>query len=175
LAKIVGNEQNYLLINERITSPEVRLIGQDGQPVGIVPVDKARKQAEYAGLDLVLISGESTPPVCKILDYGKYRYELQKKKVESRKKQRTVDIKEVQIRPFIGENDLLIKCKAIKKFIETGDKVKLVLRFRGRELTRKEFGHEIVKKILEYCQEFAKEESAPKLEGSLIVTTLTKK
>jgi translation initiation factor IF-3 len=175
LAKIAGNEHNSLLINERIPSSEVRLIGQDGQPIGIVPIAEARGQAETAGLDLVMISGESSPPVCKILDYGKYKYELQKKKGESRKKQKVIDLKEVQLRPFIGENDLLVKCKAIKKFIEAGDKVKLVLRFRGRELTRKEFGHEVVQKVLDFCQEFAKEEAAPKLEGSVIITTLTKR
>ncbi|MDR0695382.1 MAG: translation initiation factor IF-3 [Holosporales bacterium] len=175
MAKIAGNEHNSLLINERITSREVRLIGQDGQPIGIVPTTEAMEQAEAVGLDLVMISGESAPPVCKLLDYGKYKYELQKKKTESRKKQRTVDLKEVQLRPFIGENDLMIKCKAIRKFIEAGNKVKLVLRFRGRELTRKEFGHEVVRKVLDFCQEFAKEEAAPKLEGSVIITTLTKR
>jgi translation initiation factor IF-3 len=173
LAKVGTSEQ--LLINDSITSPQVRLIGVEGQPIGVVSNIVAQTTAAEAGLDLVMISGESNPPVCKILDYGKYRYELQKKKTESRKKQKTIDLKEIQIRPFIGENDLLIKCKAIKKFIEAGNKVKLVLRFRGREMSRKELGHEIVKKVLDFCQEFAKEEAAPKLEGSSIITTLTKK
>jgi translation initiation factor IF-3 len=151
------------------------LIDAEGQPVGVIPIDEAMGMAVSAGLDLVLISDESVPPVCKILDYGKFKYEQQKKKAESRKKQKTVDLKEVQIRPFIGENDLLIKCKAIKKFIDDGNKVKLVLRFRGRELDRKEFGQDVIRKVLDYCQEFAKEESPTKLEGTSFITILTKK
>jgi translation initiation factor IF-3 len=181
LAKIFTNgrqeqpQQNSPMINENITFREVRLIGEEGQAVGVVTIEEALRAADSAGLDLVLVATESIPPVCKILDYGKYRYELQKKKTESRKKQKTINLKEVQIRPFIGENDLLIKCRSIRKFIEAGDKVKLVLRFRGRELNRQEVGQGVVKKILDYCQDFAKEESPPKLEGSVIVAVLTSK
>ena len=129
---------------------EVRLIGAGGEALGIVSVREARIAAEDAGLDLVMVAPDSKPPVCKILDYGKYKY-----------------------RPFIGENDLMVKCRAIKKFIEAGNKVKLVLRFRGREMSRQELGHGVVKKVLEFCQDFAKPENPPKLEGSLIITILT--
>jgi translation initiation factor IF-3 len=162
-------------LNDGITAKEVRLFGADGQPVGVVPIKEALSIAYASGLDLVMISEDSIPPVCKILDYGKYKYEQQRKKVEAKKKQKIVDLKEVQLRPSIGENDLLIKCKSIKKFVENGDKVKLILRFRGRELNCKEFGHEAVQKVLNYCQEFAKEESPTKMEGSVLITILTKR
>lgn len=153
----------------------VRLIGADGEALGIVSVQEARDAAEKAGLDLVMVAKESNPPVCKILDYGKYRYEQQKKKAESKKKQKTISLKEIQVRPFIGENDLMVKCKAIKRFIEGGDKVKLVLRFRGREMSRQELGHEVVKKVLNFCEEFAKPENPPKLEGTMITAILSGK
>lgn len=171
-----GPSQSLPMINENIHFEEVRLIGSDGESVGVVSINEARRMAFEASLDLVLISAESLPPVCKILDYGKYRYELQKKKLESRKHQKIICVKEVQVRPFIGDNDLLIKCRAIKKFIEEdGDKVKLVLRFRGRELSRQELGREVIRKILAFCQDFAKAESEPKLEGVMITTVLSKK
>ena len=167
-------KQNAHLINDAIKFEQVRLIGATGEALGILSSRQALEKAEQEGLDLVLVSDASNPPVCKILDYGKYKYEQQKKKAESRKKQKTVELKEVQLRPFIGENDLLIKCKAIKKFIESGDKVKVVLRFRGREISRQELGYEVVNKVLDYCKEFAKEENPAKLEGSSIITILTK-
>jgi translation initiation factor IF-3 len=180
LAKIVVKKRtnapsNIALINENIKAEEVRLIGEDGQTVGVVKIREALNMAAAANLDLVVVAEESSPPVCKILNYGKYRYDLQKKKTEDKKKQKIVGIKEVQLRPFIGENDLLIKCKSIKRFIESGNKVKLALRFRGRELSRQELGFEIVKKVLDFCQDFAKEENSPKLEGSMILTILTGK
>ena len=180
MAKVVtrkpqGPQANVAMIKEHISAPEVRLIGADGQAVGIVSRSEALQVASDAGLDLVLIAEDSVPPVCKILDYGKYKYELQKKKTESKKKQKTIELKEVQLRPFIGENDLLVKCRAIKRFIEDGDKVKLVLRFRGRELSRQELGHEVIKKVLKFCEEFAKEENPPKLEGTVIMTVLSGK
>ena len=150
----------------------VRLIGADGEPIGIVSSEEARHLADEAGLDLVLVSPDAKPPVCKILDYGKYKFEQQKKKAESRKKQKTIDIKEVQVRPFIGDNDLMVKCKAIKRFIESGNEVKLVMRFRGREMSRLEIGRGIVDKILDFCRDFAKTKMPPKLDGSQIMTIL---
>lgn len=178
LAKLLTNKKpeakNSTPINENIKYKEVRLIGVDGEALGIVSLKEAISNAEKASLDLVLVSENSNPPVCKILDYGKYKYEQQKKKAESRKKQKVIEIKEVQLRPFIGENDLLIKCKAIKKFIESGAKVKVVLKFRGRELSRQDLGFEVIKKVLDYSKEFAKEENPAKLEGSSIITVLTK-
>ncbi|MBQ8651031.1 MAG: translation initiation factor IF-3 [Alphaproteobacteria bacterium] len=163
------------LINDDIIAEEVRLIGKDGEQLGIVPLQTAKSIAYNDGLDLYLVSNDAKPPVCKVLDYGKYKYELQKKKAESKKKQKVIEIKEVQVRPFIGENDLLIKCKAIRKFIENGNKVKLSLRFRGREMTRQDLGKEVIQKILDFCQEFAKEESPAKLEGNTILAILTAK
>jgi translation initiation factor IF-3 len=163
------------LINENIEAKSVRLIGAGGEPIGIVPIEDALGMASEANLDLVLVSSEAVPPVCKILDYGKHKYEAQRKKVEARKKQKSVDFKEVQVRPLIGENDLLVKCRAIKKFIESGNKVKLLLRFRGREIHHQDLGYEVINKILNFCREFAKEESQPKLEGSVVTTILTKR
>ena len=178
MAKLFTNKKseakNSPPINENIKYNEVRLIGAGGEALGIVSLKEAISNAEEAGLDLVLVAENSTPPVCKILDYGKYKYEQQKKKAESRKKQKVIELKEVQLRPFIGENDLLIKCKAIKKFIESGAKVKLVLKFRGRELNRQELGFDVIQKVLDYSKEFAKEETPAKLEGSSIIAILTK-
>lgn len=154
---------------------KVRLIGANGEAVGIVAISEAKRIAADEGLDLVVVAKEANPPVCKILDYGRYKYEQQKKKVESRKKQKTIELKEVQIRPFIGENDLMVKCKAIKRFIESGDKVKLVMRFRGREMSRQDIGKDVIKKVLDFCQEFAKPENPPKLEGMMMLTILSGK
>jgi translation initiation factor IF-3 len=163
------------LVNENIKVPRVRLIAADGESVGIVPIEDALDAAMAEGLDLVVVAENSDPPVCKVMDYGKHRYEQQKKKTDSRKKQKIVSIKEIQLRPFIGDNDLLIKCKAIKKFIENDDKVKVILRYRGREISHHEIGWEVIKKVQEFSQEFAKEESSPKLEGSVITMVLCRK
>jgi translation initiation factor IF-3 len=167
--------QNQQPINEGINAKSVRLIGADGEAVGIVSIEEALRMASDASLDLVLVSEDVTPPVCKILDYGKHRYEIQRKKVEARKKQKSVEFKEVQVRPLIGENDLLVKCRAIKKFVEAGNKVKVVLRFRGREIHHQDIGYEVLNKILDFCKDFAKEESKPKLEGSVVITVLSKR
>ena len=178
LAKIASNKKGSVaqaLINDAITVEVVRLIGPDGGSMGIVPIAQARQVASDAELDLVLISADANPPVCKVLDYGKYRYDLQKKKTESKKKQKTVDIKEVQLRPYIGENDLVIKCRAIKKFIEAGNKVKVVLRFRGRELRHQALGAEVLTKLMGICGEFCKEDNTPKLDGSVMMLMLSAK
>ena len=173
MAKLTSSSNNA--INEMIRAPEVRLIGADGEALGIVPTTKALELARSAGLDLVMFSEDAKPPVCKILNYGKYKYSLNKKKIESKKKQRTISLKEVQLRPFIGDNDLNIKCKAIQRFIGDGNKVKLALRFRGREISRQETGFEVINKVLAFCEDFAKCDATPKLEGSMIVVTLSKK
>ncbi len=162
-------------INEEINVSEVRLIGSDGQPVGIVSTRQALDMAMSENLDLVLITETSTPPVCKILNFGKYKYSLQKKKADAKKKQKTSELKEIQFRPFIGENDLKIKCNAIQKFILDDNKVKVVMRFRGREMSRTETGFATFNKVLSLCENFAKVEQKPKLEGSIIVTILSKK
>lgn len=162
-------------INQNIKASEVRLIGPDGESLGVVLIEDALRAAASSEMDLVLIAPEAEPPVAKILDYGKYKYELHKKKTESRKKQKITVLKEVQLRPNINENDLLVKCKAIKKFIEAGDKVKLVLRFRGREMQHRQIGLDLVEKVKQYCEEFAKEENPTKMEGSTVITILTAK
>jgi translation initiation factor IF-3 len=168
-------QQNQAPINGNISATSVRLVGADGEPVGIVPIKEALQMAADASLDLVLVSEDVIPPVCKILDYGKHRYETQRKKIEARKKQKSVEFKEVQVRPLIGENDLLVKCRAIKKFVEAGNKVKVALRFRGREIHHQDLGYEVLNKIMDFCQEFAKEDSKPKLEGSVVVMVLSKR
>ncbi|MDR1365190.1 MAG: translation initiation factor IF-3 [Holosporales bacterium] len=167
--------QNAPMINDEITADSVLLIGVDGEQVGTIPTERALSMAKEAGLDLMVVSEGAAIPTCKIVDYGKYRYEANRKKTESRKKQKIVELKEVQVRPSIGDHDLSIKCKAINKFIEEGKRVKLVLRFRGRELSHREVGLKVMAKILEYCQDTAKEEMPPKMEGSAMITVLAKK
>jgi translation initiation factor IF-3 len=141
--------------------------------VGVVTRNEGLQHARRAGLDLVEVSPNAEPPVCKILDYGKYKYELQKKKNEAKKKQKVVELKEVQLRPMIDSNDLNIKCKAIDRFLHEGNKVKIVMRFRGRELSHQEIGMGILMKIKEQFEEIAKVEHMPKLEGRQIMMVLS--
>ena len=124
------------LINEQIKAKEVRLVGEDGEQLGIVPIQEAMSKAEEASLDLVLIAPTANPPVCKIIDYGKYRYELIRRDKEAKKKQKIIEVKEVRLSPNIDSNDLNTKTTAARKFLEKGNKVKVTLRFRGREMTR---------------------------------------
>lgn len=137
--------------------------------VGVVSIDDAIRAAERAGLDLVEISPNASPPVCKILDFGKYKYELQKKAQEAKKKQVIVQIKELKIRPMIDEHDLLVKLKAARKFITAGDKVKFTLRFRGREMAHMELGMKVLHRIREELTDIAKVESEPKTEGRQVM------
>lgn len=162
-------------INEQITVPEVRLIGSDGENIGVVSTRSAIIRAEEEGLDLVEISPGAEPPVCKILDYGRYRYEAQKKKAEARKKQVVVEIKEVKLRPRIGEHDLQIKIKAMREFLAEGDKVKVSLRFRGREMMHQEVGVAIMTKVQELVEDIAKIEAPSKLEGMQLIMVLSGK
>lgn len=140
--------------------------------IGIVTTREALRQAGEAGLDLVEISPNADPPVCKILDYGKYKYEQQKKASEARKKQKVVEVKEIQIRPMIGDNDYMVKLKAAKRFLEDGDKVKVVLRFRGREMAHQEIGFGLLKKMIEDLGSAAKVEFEPKMEGRQVMMVL---
>jgi translation initiation factor IF-3 len=175
LSRVISDKKDAsdkILINEEIQAESVRLVGVDGQVIGIVQLDDALAAAVEEGMDLVMIASKSIPPVCKILDYGKYKYKLQKKKVESKKKQKSSSLKEVQLRPVIGENDLLVKCRSIKKFIEDGDRVKIVLRFKGREAKYQEIGSKILERVIEICGDFCKEESPPKFEESTVVVIL---
>jgi translation initiation factor IF-3 len=140
--------------------------------LGVVDLHSAIGKAQSFGLDLVEISPNAEPPVCKIMDYGKYKYELKKKLNDAKKKQKIVEIKEIKLRPTIGEHDLQIKIKQIKKFIEEGEKVKITLRFKGREITHNEIGLNLVNKVIDELQDIAKAESPAKLEGKQILVML---
>lgn len=140
--------------------------------LGVVARAEALKMALQAGFDLVEISPQADPPVCKILNYGKYKYEQQKKKHEAKKNQKVMQVKEVQVRPMIADNDLNLKCRDVKRFLEQGDKVKIVMRFRGREMSNQERSAAILTRIQKDCEELAKVELAPKLEGRQMILVL---
>ena len=134
-------------MNEEIRVPQVRLIDQDGEMMGVMTARDAMLRAPSVGLDLVEISPNADPPVCKILDYGKFKYEQQKKRNEAKKKQKVIEIKEIKVRPNIDENDYQVKMRAMKSFIEEGDKVKVTLRFRGREMAHQDIGVRVLERI----------------------------
>lgn len=154
-----------LMINEQIRDREIRLIGRDGEQLGIMPASEAMKLAREAELDLVKIAPTAKPPVCKIIDYGKYRYELARKEKEARKKQKTIEIKEVRLSPNIDDNDLNTKVNAARKFIQKGDKVKVTLRFRGREMAHVQSSKKILDVFAERLADIAVVDRAPKMEG----------
>jgi translation initiation factor IF-3 len=158
-----------------INFPNVRLVDETGENVGVVPRDEAIRRAEAVGLDLVEISGQSDPPVCKILDVGKFKYEAQKKKNEARKKQKIIEIKEIKMRPSIDDHDYDVKMRAMKKFLAEGDKVKVTLRFRGREMAHQELGLELLNRVAADVGEAGKIEQMPKLEGRQMVRMIAPK
>lgn len=162
-------------MNEEIRDKEIRLIGKDGDALGVVPTKEALEQAEESQLDLVMIAPQAIPPVCKIMDFGKFIYELQKKEKETKKKQKVVLIKEVRISPNIEEHDLNVKAKNAEKFLKEGDKVKVTVRFRGREADYSHFGNVLLKQFAEKLQEVCVIEKAPKLEGKNMFMFLTPK
>ena len=164
-----------LMINEQIRDREVRLIGADGEQLGIVSSREAQKIADEAGLDLVKIAPNAKPPVCKLVDYGKYKYELVRKEKEAKKKQRTIEVKEVRLSPNIDVNDLNTKCNSARKFIEKGDKVKVSLRFRGREMAHIDSSKHILEDFAEKLSDIAVVDKAPKLEGRSMTMFLTEK
>jgi translation initiation factor IF-3 len=159
-------------INNRIESREVRLIDESGENRGVVPTRQALIMAEEAGLDLVEISPDARPPVCKILDYGKYKFQEQKRANEARKKQKVIEIKEIKMRPMIDDHDYDVKMKAIKRFFGEGDKVKITLRFRGREMAHQELGIQLLDRVKTDIGALAKVESEPRSEGRQIVMVL---
>ena len=159
-------------VNEGINTPQIQLIDVTGDNVGVVDIEDALSRAVDAGLDLVEISPNSDPPVCKILDYGKYKYQAQKKAAEARKKQRTVEIKEIKMRPNIDTHDYDVKMRSMNRFFEEGDKVKVTLRFRGREMAHQELGVQLLNKVKVDTSEIAKVESEPRLEGRQMVMIL---
>ncbi|MGE0252170.1 MAG: translation initiation factor IF-3 [Dongiaceae bacterium] len=156
-------------INRFIQAATVRVIDAKGQMLGVIGIQEALAKAAEAGLDLVEVSPDATPPVCKIMDYGKYRYQEQKKKAEARKKQKTIDVKEIKLRPMIDPHDLGIKIKQMKGFLEDGDKVKVSMRFRGREAANQAIGMEVLKKVETELSELGKTESGPRFEGSQVL------
>jgi translation initiation factor IF-3 len=152
-------------VNRAIDTSEVRLIDASGENVGVVSFEDALGRAEEAGLDLVEIAGSAHPPVCKILDFGKLKYEQQKKKNIQRKKQKTIDVKEIKMRPNIDTHDYDVKMRSIHRFIAEGDKVKVTMRFRGREMVHQEIGMNVLERVRAELDEIAKVEQFPKMEG----------
>jgi translation initiation factor IF-3 len=159
-------------MNEDIRVPEVRLIDQNGQNVGVVATSAAMASAVEAGLDLVEISPDSNPPVAKILDYGKFKYQEQKKAAEARKRQKVVEIKEIKMRPSIDDHDYDVKMRSMKRFFDEGDKVKVTLRFRGRELSHQELGWQVLQRVKADTEPLAKVEAEPRMEGRQMVMVL---
>jgi translation initiation factor IF-3 len=163
------------LINEAIREREVRVISADGEPLGIIPTKQALEIAEAKELDLVMIAPQATPPVCKIMDYSKYLYELQKKEKEARKNQKVIIIKEIRFSPNIDDHDLNVKAKNAEKFLKDGDKVKVTIRFRGREADYAHFGNELMKRFFAKVEEVGLIEKQAKLEGRNMTMILTPK
>lgn len=163
------------MINEQIKAKEVRLIGEDGEQLGVVALNIALNKATDAGLDLVLIAPTAKPPVAKIIDYGKYRYELARRDKEAKKKQKTIEVKEVRLSPNIDTNDLNTKMGAARKFLEKGNKVKLTLRFRGREMTRMNASKYILDEFAEGLSDIAVIDKPSKAEGRSLIMFLSAK
>ena len=163
------------MINEQIRDKEVRLIGADGEQLGIVSSREAQKIADEAGLDLVKIAPNAKPPVCKVIDYGKYRYEQARKEKDAKKKQKTVELKEIRLSPNIEANDLNTKTNAARKFLAKGNKVKITLRFRGREMAHMNSSKHILDDFAEALSDIAVVEKAPKIEGRNIGMVLAEK
>ncbi len=163
------------MINEQIRDREVRLIGENGELIGIMSAKEAYKLAQEAELDLVKIAPTAKPPVCKIIDYGKYKYELARKEKEAKKKQKVIEIKEVRLSPNIEDNDLNTKVSAAKKFLEKGNKVKVTLRFRGREMAHMASGKHILDDFAKMLEEVAVVEKPAKVEGRSMTLVLAQK
>ena len=159
-------------INDAIRAREVRLIDETGQNIGVVSKFDALARAEEAGLDLVEVSPDAEPPVCKILDFGKYKYQEQKKAAEARKHQKIVEIKEIKMRPGIDDHDYDVKMRAIRRFFEEGDKVKVTLRFRGREMAHQQLGMAVLVRVKTDTEQIAKVESEPRFEGRQVVMVM---
>lgn len=152
-------------INEEIRVKEVRLIDENGDNRGVVSIREALQIAEDAGLDLIEISPQATPPVCKVLDYGKYKYEAQKRKAEAKKNQKVIEIKELKLRPMIDKHDYEVKVKQAKKFLEEGNKVKFTMRYKGREMNTAELGKAVLDRLMEDLDGLCRMEAEPKMEG----------
>lgn len=170
-----GTAISDLMINEQIRDKEVRLVGEDGEQLGIMSSKEAQKIADEAGLDLVKIAPTAKPPVCKIVDYGKYKYEQTRKEKEAKKKQKAIEVKEIRLSPNIDTNDLNTKMNAARKFISKGDKVKVTLRFRGREMAHMANSKHILDDFAENLSDVAVIEKEPKVEGRSMIMVLAEK
>jgi len=159
-------------VNRDILVERVRCIDPDGEMLGVLTVREGILKAEEFGLDLVEVSPNADPPVCKILDYGKFKYEAQKKKNEAKKKQKIIEIKEIKLRPNIDDHDFEVKMKNVRKFIGEGDKVKVTLRFRGREMAHQDLGMNVLNRVRDEMEEAAKVESYPKMEGRQMIMVI---
>ena len=159
-------------INEDIRSATVRCIDSEGQQLGVLPISEALEKAYDAGLDLVELQPNAEPPVCKILDYGKFKYQAQKRANEARKKQKVIEVKEIKLRPNIDDHDYQVKMRAVNKFLAAGDKVKITLRFRGREMAHVELGSQLLERVRTEIEEIAKVEAMPKMEGRQIIMVI---
>ncbi|HEU0118048.1 MAG TPA: translation initiation factor IF-3 [Alphaproteobacteria bacterium] len=162
-------------VNAAILAKQIRVVDADGEMRGVMTVREGMTLAEEAGLDLVEISPNADPPVCKVLDYGKYKYEMQKKAAEARKKQKVIELKEIKLRPTIDDHDFAIKMKAAKAFLEEGDKVKITLRFRGREMAHQDVAQQVIAKVRTELDPISKVESEPSFEGRQMIMILAAK
>jgi translation initiation factor IF-3 len=162
-------------VNEEITSPKVRLVDERGEMIGVVSRNDALAQASEAGLDLVEVAANADPPVCKILDFGKFKYEEQKRKAEARKKQKIIEVKEIKLRPGIDDHDYEVKMRSMHKFIGEGDKVKITMRFRGRELAHQELGMNVLMRVRDDLDKIAKVEQVPRMEGRQMTMVMSPK
>ncbi len=162
-------------VNREIDARSIRLVGADGEMIGVVTLREGLIIAEEAGLDLVEVSPNAEPPVCKILDYGKFKYEAQKKKNEAKKKQKVIEVKEIKLRPNIDDNDYDVKMRNMRKFLEEGDKVKVTLRFRGRELAHQDLGMKVLERVRDDLEGLGKIEQIPKMEGRQMVMVIAPK
>ncbi|MBR1581745.1 MAG: translation initiation factor IF-3 [Bacilli bacterium] len=170
-----GKNQNNDIVNERIHFKEVLLIGPDGESLGVMSRFDAFKKAEEYDLDILCVAPNANPPVCKILNYGKYRFEAQKKAKEAKKNQKVIEIKEIQLSPQIGEHDVQTRVKAAIRFLNDGNKIKLGVRYRGRQLSHVEVGEDVLNKFIESVSEYAVVEKAPALEGKWLTCVLASK
>ncbi|MBR6901740.1 MAG: translation initiation factor IF-3 [Synergistaceae bacterium] len=168
-----GNEENAPRVNYEITSPQVLLVDENGVKVGITNTNEAINMAHEQNLDLVEVAPMAQPPVCRIMDYGKYRYQLQKKEKDARKKQKVQALKEIKMRPKIDEHDFDFKTKAVKSFLESGHRVKVSVFFRGREMSFLEKGEEVLNRVIAECEDVGKCESKPIMEGRYMRLLLT--
>ena len=164
-----------LPINEQIRAKEVQLIGENGEKLGVLSLNDALDKAEEKKLDLVLVAPNGNPPVCKIMNYGKYKFEQAKKEKEAKKKQKVLEVKEIRVTPNIEEHDFGFKSKNARKFLEDGNKVKITVRFRGREVNNSKAGELVLNKFIENLSDVSQVEKAPKLEGRNMFTILAKK